>query len=135
MVRISKHRSLKPCGAVRMTGADLGAVFGGMFGRASVGPPTPAIAFPPLPQLPQTSFSAPAAPTPCPFSLTTHSSGGTGQETVHVIEAAFDDGLFFARGQVISPAVPAIPPMPLLNGAFTPALETHAFTAGLRFRF
>jgi len=135
MFRKTKHRSQKSNRIGLITEADLSAVVGGMFGRPQVGPPTPPINFPPLPQLPQTSFRVPVAPTPSPFSLTTHSSGGTGQGPVHVFGASFDNGRVFASGQVISPAAPAIPPMPLMNGAFTPVSQTHQFNAGFRFRF
>jgi len=52
-----------------------------------------------------------------------------------VISASFGNGRAFANAQVYTPAVPAIPPLPRIDGSFTPALQTHQFNAGIRIAF
>jgi hypothetical protein len=140
MFRKSKHRPLNPTQLARIADRDLGAVVGGMFGQPmgsrSAGPVPPPIKFPPLPPIPQqASFRVAMPPPPSPFSVSTFSTGGTGQSPQHVISASFDNGRMFANGTVFTPAVPAIPPLPSITGNATPALQTHQVNAGFHFNF
>ena len=139
MFRTTKHRSLKSSQLARIADGDLRAVVGGMFGRPEVGPPAPApmtppIIFPPMPALPDRSFTVkPTAPSP--FSVSTFSAGGTEQTPQHAVSASFDNGRVFAKAEVMTPAVPALPPMPRILGPSGPALQTHQVSGGVKFRF
>jgi hypothetical protein len=140
MFRKSKHRPLNPTQLARIADRDLGAVVGGMFGQPmgsrSAGPVPPPIKFPPLPPIPQqASFRVAMPPPPSPFSVSTFTTGGTGQSPQHMVHASFDNGRVFANTTVFTPAVPAIPPLPSITGNATPALQTHQSNVGFRFNF
>lgn len=138
MFRKSQTRSLKSSQLAPIADGDLRAVMGGMFPKPVMGPPAPAappIIFPPLPAIAPTSFRVPLPAAPSPFSVSTFSSGGTGQTPQHAIGASFNNGKVFANVQVMTPAVPAIPPMPTINGTSSPALQTHSVNAGIKFKF
>jgi hypothetical protein len=137
MLKNTKHRSLGSYPFARITDGDLRAVVGGAgrYGQPLTFQgiplaPTPA---PPIP--PPAGIAPPLSPLFKHFRFGTSTSGGTGQSPQHVVGGAFDNGRFFANAQVMTPAVPAIPPMPRIDGTFTPALQTHQFNAGFKFKW
>ena len=127
MFRKSRQHPLKPGRPTPILDADLSAVVGGLYRQPTT------INFPPLPSIPQRSLTVPLT-TPSPLSVSTLSSGGTGQSPIHVISGSYNGPNVFASATLITPSVPSIPPMPSVNGTFTAPLQTLQVNAGFRFR-
>lgn len=117
----------------RINDNHLAGVMGGMFrpDRLQI----PGLKPVTLPAVPDTSFKVALPPPPKPWAISTSHTGGSNSTPQHVISAGFDNGKVFAHGTVFTPAVPAIPPMPKIDGTSTPALQTHSYGVGGRLRF
>jgi len=131
MQNTRSNRLLFRCTVSRIPDSDLETVVGGMNG-----PYPQQLTFPPLPSVPQRSFTLPM-PSSSPFKISTAHSGGTNRTSNHSINAAYDGPKLSANIQAVHPAPPAMaPPLPgPLNGNMPPMPQGFTAQLGYKVRF